>query len=249
MNLKHLMRYLGASTFVVAFLLFGTASAPIADLALPTTGHAFADHHEYDPRRDADGDGIPDVMDGCPARWGPSDNNGCPLEREHEDAPPDVPSDPDAPPASPSCGNGSTVAHCTCGRGEEKVHSETRGFYCQGPPHCGTGSGNSDCWCDGGDRKEFGSNGLYYCQDPTADGERCFYLNPRGHVTHTGMYVEGVCVVDPPTCAQLEVAVVAAGVASSLASITPAGRATRIALGLTGVNVTVGGYMLVAGCD
>ena len=248
MSLRHL-RSLGAPAFVVAFLLCGTASAPIADLALPTTGHAFADDHDYDRRRDADGDGIADVFDGCPHLSGPSDNNGCPRQREHEEAPPDVTSDPDAPPASPSCGSGSTVANCTCGRGKEKVYSETRGFYCQGPPHCGSGSGNSNCWCDGGDRKELGSDGLYHCQDPTADGEPCFYLSPRSQMTHSGMYVEGVCVVDPPTCEQLEAAVVAAGVATSLASITPAGRATRIVLGLTGVNVTVGGYMLVAGCD
>ena len=249
MTLRHLLNPFGAPALVVAFLLCGTASAPIADLALPTAGHALADDHDYDRRRDGDGDGIADIFDGCPHLWGSSDNNGCPPAREPDDAPPDVPSDPDGPPASPPCGGGSTVASCTCGRGEEKVYSETRGFYCQGPPHCGTGSGNGDCWCDGGDRKKLGSNGLYYCQDPTADGEPCFYLNPRGNITHSGMYVEGVCVVEPPTCHQLEIAVVATGIATSLASITPAGRAARIALGLTGVSVTVGGYMAVAGCD
>ena len=66
MTLKHLTNSLSALAIVVAFLMFGAPAAPIADLALPTTGDAFADHHDYDRERDADGDSIPDVFDGCP---------------------------------------------------------------------------------------------------------------------------------------------------------------------------------------
>lgn len=253
MTLRHLTSLLGAPAFVVAFLLFGTASAPIADLALRTTGHAFADHHDYDPYRDADGDGIPDTRDGCPHLAGTTGNSGCPPGRvPEEEAPLDWPSNPDGPPASPACGSGSTVASCRCGRGEEKVYSETRGFYCQGPPHCGTGSGNSDCWCDGGDRKELGSNGLYYCQDPTADGQACVVLMPSGTgvrpTPRTGVYIERVCVIDPPTCAELALAVAEMGIATSLASIPASSLGTTIFVGATGVGVSLGGLIASLHC-
>ena len=213
---RYVRRCIGVSVAcLMALLLFGTPSAPLADMALTTTGDAFADHHDGLPP-DGDMDGFPDATDPCPDLH--DSLTGCPPHREpEEEAPVDAPFDPEAV-LVPHCGNGSSAAYCTCDRGESKVYSESRGFYCEGPPRCGTGSGNSDCWCDSGEDRRLGSDGLYYCQDPTADGQSCFYLNPRGQVTHSGVYVEGVCVVDPPTCEQLAVAVVAAGIATSVLS-------------------------------
>lgn len=252
MTLKSLMKFSGTAAFVVVFLMFGTPGAPVALLASPTAGHAFADDHHYDPELDSDGDGIRDIHDGCPHLSGPSDNDGCPLPREPHEAPPDVPSDPEAVP-SPSCGNGSTVAHCTCGRGEEKVYSETRGFYCQGPPHCGDGSGNSDCWCDGGDRKELGSDGLYYCQDPTADGQVCTALMPSGTGVRanprTGVYIEGACVIDPPSCGEIAIMVAEMGIATSIAGIPASALATKVFVGATGVGVSLGGLIAHMHCS
>ena len=107
-----------------------------------------------------------------------------------------------------------TVAHCTCGRGEEKVYSETRDFYCQGPPHCGDGSGNSDCWCDDGTDRTLGNDGLYRCYSPPPpqDGDECLIVSPlppggsHNIVTARGTWLAGTCHVDPlPTCTELSI--------------------------------------------
>lgn len=251
-TLEHLRDSLGALAFAIAFMTLGTPSAPIASLASTTAGHAFADHHEYDPLdHDADGDGIVDALDGCPHLYATT-GNGCPPPRETDEPPPDVPSDPEAVP-SPSCGNGSTVAHCTCGRGEGKVYSESRGFYCQGPPHCGDGSGNSDCWCDSGDRKELGSDGRYYCQDPTADGQVCIALMPSAPGVRanprTGVYIEGACVIDPPSCGEIAIMVAEMGIATSIAGIPAAALATKVFVGATGVGVSLGGLIAHTHCS
>ena len=109
MTLKHLTNSLSALAIVVAFLMFGAPAAPIADLALPTTGDAFADHHDHDRERDADGDSIPDVFDGCPDLFATT-ADGCPGDVDLH-APPDAPSDPDAPPPSPP-DDSNTGANC-----------------------------------------------------------------------------------------------------------------------------------------
>ena len=59
--------------------------------------------HHFDPRppRDSDGDGVPDVFDGCPLQPGPASNNGCPIPPPHDTDGDGVPDTLDSCPTQP----------------------------------------------------------------------------------------------------------------------------------------------------
>ena len=70
-TLKDLLKYLTAPlAFVFAFAIVGAPSAPVAEVVVPSTGDAHALSYcgiGPMPPCDADGDGIPDSQDECPA--------------------------------------------------------------------------------------------------------------------------------------------------------------------------------------
>ena len=76
---------------------------------------------------------------------------------------------------------------------------------------------------------------------PSGTGVRA---NPR-----TGAYIEGACVIDPPSCGEIAIMVAEMGIATSIAGIPAAALATKVFVGATGVGVSLGGLIAHMHCS